>query len=160
MKNKITIIPSDDMVIVDGVAQKMDLDQYDLDPDIHAIQWNGKDGRIEYKVRENEFLTKLPAAFKGIINDHRKLVKAIEAEENEIAQKMASAPVRPPVSESVEIEFKQRQKAKMLVAKARKARADGDMDAAFYFLAEAVEPVEDADSHDAQILAAIKREKK
>jgi len=42
---KVSIIPSDKTIIVDGQALTFD---YDIDPTIHAIQWDGDSGEIEY----------------------------------------------------------------------------------------------------------------
>ena len=43
---KVSIIPSDKTIIVDGQALTFD---YDIDPTIHALQWDGDSGEIEYK---------------------------------------------------------------------------------------------------------------
>lgn len=45
---RVTIIPEDKVVIVDGVAAI--LGTLEADENIHAIQWNGDYGTIEYKV--------------------------------------------------------------------------------------------------------------
>ena len=42
---KVSIIPSDKTIIVDGQALTFD---YDIDPTIHALQWDGDSGEIEY----------------------------------------------------------------------------------------------------------------
>ena len=44
---KVTIIADDGVVGVDGVFRSVDLTG--LDPDIHAVQWNGAAGEIEYR---------------------------------------------------------------------------------------------------------------
>ena len=44
---KITIIADDGVVGVDGVFRSVDLTG--LDPDIHAVQWDGAAGEIEYR---------------------------------------------------------------------------------------------------------------
>lgn len=52
----LTIIPEDDMVVVDGEGLVITVD---IDPLIHAIQWNAvaKTGQIEYKdSRRNEII--------------------------------------------------------------------------------------------------------
>jgi len=43
---RITIVPSDGIMIVDGVAR--DIDMTGIDPTIHAVQWQGTRGEIEY----------------------------------------------------------------------------------------------------------------
>jgi hypothetical protein len=45
---KLTIIRPDGIVIVDGVALKVDCST--VATDIHAVQWNGQRGHIEYAV--------------------------------------------------------------------------------------------------------------
>lgn len=44
---KVTIIPDDGKVGVDGEFRDVDLS--DVDPSIHAVQWNGNAGHIEFK---------------------------------------------------------------------------------------------------------------
>ncbi len=43
---RVTIIPEDSKVIVDGVAYEVSVQ---ADQNIHAIQWDGEKGVIEYK---------------------------------------------------------------------------------------------------------------
>jgi hypothetical protein len=43
---KVTIIPTDGVVQVDGRAIKLDLT--DMQPNIHAVQWDGTTGHVEY----------------------------------------------------------------------------------------------------------------
>jgi hypothetical protein len=45
---KLTIIFPDDIVIIDGIALKVDCSA--MSPGIHAVQWNGQRGHIEYAV--------------------------------------------------------------------------------------------------------------
>lgn len=63
----------------------------------------------------------------------------------------------PPLGDSADIEFKQRQKARMLVGKARKHLEDGDISSCLKDILEALEPVEDAKDHDGQI-SQVKKE--
>lgn len=44
----LTIVPIDNSVIIDGVGYH-DIDMSGMDSKIHAIQWNGDSGTIEYK---------------------------------------------------------------------------------------------------------------
>lgn len=46
---RITIIPADGMVGVDFIFRKVDL--AGLDPDIHAVQWDGVNGHVEYRTK-------------------------------------------------------------------------------------------------------------
>ena len=50
----LTIIPDDKVIIVDGVAVVCD---FDIDSDIHAVQWNGSSGHVEYKSKDNSTLS-------------------------------------------------------------------------------------------------------
>lgn len=50
----LTIIPIDKTIIVDG---ELLVFEFDIDEDIHAIQWNGNTGHIEYKSgKENKII--------------------------------------------------------------------------------------------------------
>lgn len=44
--NRITIMASDKCIGVDGIFVEFD---FDIDPTIHAVQWDGNRGEIEYK---------------------------------------------------------------------------------------------------------------
>jgi hypothetical protein len=55
---RITIIADDGTIYVDGTAIKADLSK--LDPEIHAIQWNGVAGAIEYKTIDGKRRPNLP----------------------------------------------------------------------------------------------------
>lgn len=45
---KVTIVPEDKTVVVDGVAA-IDIDMSGIDENIHAIQWRDNKGEIEWK---------------------------------------------------------------------------------------------------------------
>jgi hypothetical protein len=69
---RLTIVADDSKVYVDGVALKVDLTG--LDPQIHAIQWNGSRGEIEHRPydekgnrRPNAFFTDI-SAYKVFVN--------------------------------------------------------------------------------------------
>ncbi|NDB59843.1 hypothetical protein EB001_15555 [bacterium] len=55
---KLTIIRDDNCVYIDGISRIIDCSS--LDPSIHAIQWNGQKGMIEY-VDPDPFDGKMPA---------------------------------------------------------------------------------------------------
>jgi hypothetical protein len=65
---RLTIIPSDGLVSIDGVAFR-GLDLSFFDPTYHAIQWNGSSGEIEIydpetgKMVLNEPLTNIDAIY-------------------------------------------------------------------------------------------------
>lgn len=48
---QITIVPDDRQVIVNGVAYIVDCSS--VDPDIHAVQWRGEKGEIEFKFKDD-----------------------------------------------------------------------------------------------------------
>ena len=50
----LTIIPDDKVIIVDGVAVVCD---FDIDSDVHAVQWDGSSGHVEYKSKDNTTLS-------------------------------------------------------------------------------------------------------
>ncbi len=43
---RVTIVPEDNVVLVNGVARLIDMT--DIDPAIHAVQWKDTVGEIEY----------------------------------------------------------------------------------------------------------------
>jgi hypothetical protein len=60
---KLTIIPSDKSVYVDGVCHSdLDLSPANIPDDVHALQWDADAGWIEYNnhVKPNEDITALP----------------------------------------------------------------------------------------------------
>ena len=65
---KLTIIPIDKVVIVDGVAIH-DIDMTGIDPDIHAVQFDGTGGWIEYIDRDPEQIDSV-SRFDAIIARH------------------------------------------------------------------------------------------
>jgi hypothetical protein len=49
---RLTIVADDKLVIVDGRALKIDLTG--LDSRIHAVQWDGAKGEIEYRAHDED----------------------------------------------------------------------------------------------------------
>ena len=49
MKLHVTVIPSDNLIIVDGIGLNFD---FPIDDSIHAIQWHSGSGEIEYESEE------------------------------------------------------------------------------------------------------------
>lgn len=45
---KVTIVAEDNMVLINGFPETVDLSA--LDDDIHAVQWYGTVGEVEYKM--------------------------------------------------------------------------------------------------------------
>ena len=64
----VTIVPEDRVVLVDREARTVDL--AGIDPDIHAVQWDGVKGEIEYKRGTKRGPEKIDtiAAFQVFIN--------------------------------------------------------------------------------------------
>ena len=65
---KLTIIPIDKVVVVDGVFIS-DIDMTGIDPDIHAVQFDGTSGWIEYRDRDPEQIDSV-SQFGAIIARH------------------------------------------------------------------------------------------
>ena len=66
MTNTITIINDGKLVIINGDALNFD---FDLDEKIHAMQWNGKQGEVEYKdIQKPNLVIKQLTEFKYIID--------------------------------------------------------------------------------------------
>ena len=66
---KISIIPEDLVIIIDGEAVFFDAERYPAVPaEVHAYQWDGTVGEIEYKERG-----KLNASFtdEAFLNDYK-----------------------------------------------------------------------------------------
>lgn len=58
---RVTIVTDDDMVAVDGLPYlNLDLSTANIPPTVHALQWDGVLGRIEYRDYSGESLTELP----------------------------------------------------------------------------------------------------
>jgi hypothetical protein len=84
----VTLIPSDKQMVLDGDPAEFDLK---LDANIHAIQWDGSKGYIEYvDGSPNEEITEFDEA--GWIAKHKQakldVQAAIAAEEKKIADAM------------------------------------------------------------------------
>ena len=47
----VTVVPSDRLIIVDGVALFFD---FEAPEDLHALQWDGQRGHKEYTDKDNE----------------------------------------------------------------------------------------------------------
>ena len=74
---KLTIIPIDKVVVVDGVVIS-DIDMNGIDPAIHAVQFDGTSGWIEYKDGNNEPIQSV-SQFQTIISRHAAALVEIEA---------------------------------------------------------------------------------
>lgn len=67
---RLTIIPADNVVIIDGEAKPMQLDAYPALKGIHAVQWSGDKGHVERDDQPNETLDNL-RVFQDIVTAWR-----------------------------------------------------------------------------------------
>lgn len=68
---KLTIIKSNRIVKIDGVGRVLDLSE--IPSNVHAIQWDGKKGEIEYIDKPNEKIKSI-TPYKSIIKAHSTLL--------------------------------------------------------------------------------------
>lgn len=66
---RLTIIPSDRVVTVDGVSRVFD---FETDPNIHAVQWRGDSGSVEQHEGGSRYIDSL-AEFQEIIDAYNAL---------------------------------------------------------------------------------------
>ncbi len=80
---KVSIIPSDKTIIVDGQALIFD---YDIDPTIHAIQWDEDSGEIEYNdgIANEQFTDS--TLVDSLVSAYEDEVERLEAEAQATAQ--------------------------------------------------------------------------
>ena len=86
---KVSIIPSDKTIIVDGQALTFD---YDIDPTIHALQWDGDSGEIEYNddgIANEQFTDS--TLVDTLVSAYEDEVERLEAEAQATAQATAQA---------------------------------------------------------------------
>lgn len=87
---KVTIIPADGFVAVDGVGFN-GIDMVSVESNVHAVQWNGTSGEIERKdeagkMTSNESIDSLDA-FDDVMAQYNVMFAAYEAEQ--VAQQEA-----------------------------------------------------------------------
>lgn len=84
---KVTIIPRDAVVAVDGVAIQ-GIDMSTLDPELHAVQWYGEAGEEEYsdpatsKMLRNVVITSLDA-YSAQLQEYMQKRLVLDAEQQE-----------------------------------------------------------------------------
>lgn len=84
---KVTIIPADGFVSVDGMGFN-GIDMASVEESIHAVQWNGSSGEIEHKddggkMIANELIDSLDQ-FYDVIAQYNEMLAAYEAEQAQI----------------------------------------------------------------------------
>lgn len=95
---RLTIIADDGMVYVDGVALKVDLAS--LDPTIHAVQWYGSAGEIEFRTdadgnrKPNERITDA-SPFLHLVELHQVAAAEVEAARAAAAKPAPSTATQP-----------------------------------------------------------------
>ena len=84
----LTIVPDDKVILVDGVSVICD---FDIDADIHAVQWNGTNGHVEYKSgKDNTFFSSVDD-YQSYIDLHG-VKKAEQEQAIQDAEAAAAAP--------------------------------------------------------------------
>ena len=84
----LTIIKDDKFVSVDGVG--LNLDAVDLPANVHAVQWDGSAGWIEYNDGTNNEAISSIDAYSTITNDHATLKAANETAATKAAEDLAA----------------------------------------------------------------------
>lgn len=101
--NQFTLVPEDRLVSVDGVGYNID---YTIDPSIHAVQWYGTYGEVEFKPVFNKELKQIVKPQNEIIEDYVQFQNALDAhsaetarlaEEARLAAEAAAAATQPTV---------------------------------------------------------------
>jgi len=80
---KLSIIPIDQAVYIDGFCIHFD---FDINDSIHAVQWDGISGHIEYKDGEKQKIIDNVDEFQNIIDFH-KAKRTVIDEQNRIKDK-------------------------------------------------------------------------
>ena len=75
---KLTIVYSDNLVVINENQQYFDLSVYPFPKDFWALQWSNDFGEIEYKTQNNEKINILPDWTEVIIQKHKELKKQSE----------------------------------------------------------------------------------
>ncbi len=93
---QVTIIPSDHCVIVDGLGLSIDLTGFSALTGVHAVQWQGQQGEIEYNVGKGNVVTDSLAPYESILAAYDKALAALQlppslAERQESLRQTANA---------------------------------------------------------------------
>jgi len=83
---RLTIVQPDRLTLIDGVPQHFDLQKFGVPPNLHALQWNNKEGHIEYSNEPNETITVLPQWTTAVIEEHQRLTEAQRQEQEKEAR--------------------------------------------------------------------------
>ena len=83
---RLTIVKPDNLVILDKRSHRLSLT--DVPGNLHALQWQGSQGHIEYSNQPNEAIRQLPGWTEPLIQEHQRL-SDIEDTEREQAGRQA-----------------------------------------------------------------------
>lgn len=95
---KLTIIPDDSMVMVDGIGRNLDLTTCNIPAEVHALQWFDTKGWIEFDDQTDPFSPKPP---NEIIEALPQWAEACVAVWNAWTPPAPPPPPEPPVTEPV-----------------------------------------------------------
>lgn len=76
---KLTVIADDSTVVVDGVDAEVSVS---IPSNVHALQWDGSSGCIEYKDASDADISALPSWASDCVVAHGEVMAAREAEES------------------------------------------------------------------------------
>ena len=70
---QLTIVYPDDLVVIDRVCQTIQLDPFNPPVNLHALQWSGKAGRIEYDDYTVDPIVELPQWALDVVDEFNRL---------------------------------------------------------------------------------------
>ena len=76
----LTIVKPDNLVLIDGQPQTLNLLDFGVPENLHALQWQDSTGHIEYSNQPNEDISQLPEWTGAVIEGHRRMTGEQEAE--------------------------------------------------------------------------------
>ncbi len=69
----LTIVVSDQLVVIDGYPLEMELSNFSLPDQLHALQWQDNQGEEEYSDSSLNKTIQSLIAYQAIINEHDRL---------------------------------------------------------------------------------------
>ena len=84
---QLTIVKPDSLVILDRRSQSLNLTDFDIPGNLHALQWQDKQGHIEYSNQPNDTISQLPGWAEPVIQEHRRLTELQDTEREQEASK-------------------------------------------------------------------------
>lgn len=83
---QLTIVEPDNLVLIDQRPQTMNLIDFDVPENLHALQWQNDKGHIELSNQLNEDISTLPKWTTAIITEHERLTELQKEQEDEAAK--------------------------------------------------------------------------